>query len=636
MFAPYATKFYRNDIQGIRAISALLIMIYHIWLGRVSGGVDVFFVISGFLITTTLLRGLASNGRVRPVHFWARICRRIFPSAYTVLLVTLAASVFLVPAPLWKYSVNEFIASAAQIENLELLRMGADYLAREAPPSQFQQFWALSIQMQFYLVLPLIVMLLAFISRRVGSVRPMLWGIAGLVAASFVFSVYLTHIEPNEAYFHPLTRLWEFMAGALVSVIYPKLSSLGQSANARLWNVLAIVAVIVLATLGFTLGGTADFPGWVALIPVLCAVVLIAAGNASSEPTAVTRGLSNRAVVYFGSFSFTIYLWHWPVMVFAHHFFQTTHLNLLQGLGVIAIAVVLAYVTTRFIEGPLTSRPLTKPGLTLIKQIVFVIVIVAIGLVLRQGIIQVAAAEKGNIDNAGSITDLAIQHQTDIPLEKFIAIDLDRPSGIPCLSRDCEGGDPDADKLIVMAGASHSAQWFDVVDQLGKDEGFRVVTRFGEDDIAGVVADTGADVLFMNSTRTSAGDAPEELYLTDTTDWETISDEGVTIIGVRDNPRFAAYQNSCVWQHQDDVDTCALDESDELQPEDPANAVAAKIDTFHAVDFTDRFCTEGICPAVHDDVLMYYDKHHMSRSYIAYIEAGVLDQLRAEIPELFS
>lgn len=636
MFALYAAKFYRNDIQGIRAISALLIMIYHIWFNRVSGGVDVFFVISGFLITTTLLRGLASSGRVRPVHFWARICRRIFPSAFTVLIATLVLSVFFVPVPLWKYSVNEFIASAAQIENLELLRMGADYLSREAPPSQFQQFWALSIQMQFYLLLPLIVMLLAYIARRVGSLRPLVWGITGIIAVSLIFSIVLTHLEPNEAYFHPLTRLWEFMAGALVAIIYPKLSALGRASSSRLWNILAIAAVVVLATLGLTLGGTVNFPGWVALIPVLCAVILIVAGNASSEPTAVTRGLSHPALVYFGSFSFTIYLWHWPLLVFAHHQFQTTQLNLIQGLGVIVLAVALAFVTTRFIEGPLTRRPIKKARLTLPAHIAVVVVIVLFGLFLRQSIVVMATTQTGNIENAGSTSGLAIQDQTEIPLEKYVTIDLDRPNGISCLTVDCTGGDRDGDKLIVMAGESHSAQWFDIVNRLGKDEGYRVITRLGDDDLAGIAATTGADVIFMNSTRTATGTAPEEAYLDDTTAWQKLSDQGVAIVGVRDNPRFSTFQNACVWQNQNVASECAINQDELLSDTDPAQEIADLIENFHAVDLTQFFCVDGICPAVHDDLMIFYDKHHISQSYSNYIEDAVVREIKTQAAGAFS
>lgn len=638
IFASYSESFYRNDIQGIRAISALLIMIYHIWLSRVSGGVDVFFVISGFLIATTLLRGLASTGRVHPTRFWSGIFKRVFPSAYTVLFVTLALTLVFVPAPLWKYGVNEFTASAAQIENLELIRMGADYLDREAPPSQFQQFWALSIQMQFYLVLPFIFMLLAFIALRRESVKPLVWGISAVAVASFTFSVYLTHVQPNEAYFHPFARFWEFLAGALVALVYPKLSTLGKLSSPLLWNIFTIAAVAVLATLGLTLGAVAPFPGWVALIPVLCAVTLITAGRASVEPTVATKALSNKTLVYFGSFSFTIYLWHWPVLVFAHHLLGTTQLNFLQGLLVIGIAIVLAVLTKRFIEDPLNQRRIKRPVRRLVIQLGFVLVVVALGLVLRQGIVYMAAAQTGNVDHVDLPMALTIQGDVEIPLEAFVTIDLNRPTGIDCLTRDCSGGDPNAEKLIVMAGASHSAQWYDIVDELGKQEGFRVITRLGQEDLSAIVSETNPDVLMMNSTKTfnSGSGAVEEVYLDDTEQWEEISAGGVQIIALRDNPRFGFYQNSCVWKHQNNADECAIEQSEVLLSVDPARAFDAAHENFHSIDLTDHFCARGVCPAVHDGVLMYYDKHHISKSYSNYIEDDVIRELVNHVPEVFA
>lgn len=638
IFDSYSSKFYRDDIQGIRAISALLIMIYHIWFNRVSGGVDVFFVISGFLITTTLLRGLASTGRVRPTLFWSRICRRIFPSAYTVLITTLALSILFVPAPLWKYGVNEFVAASAQVENLELIRMGADYLAREAPPSQFQQFWALSIQMQFYLALPIVVMLLAHFAHRRQSLRPMYAGIAVLITASFVFSVVLTQVQPNEAYFHPLTRAWEFLAGGLVALFYPKIAGSENASNARIWNIVTFAAIAVLASLGLTLGGTAAFPGWVAMLPVACAVILIIAGAASRTQPLVTAALSHPVLVYFGKFSFTIYLWHWPLLVFAHHLFQTTSLNFIQGAGVIMTALVLAVGTTRFIENPLTRRPIIKPVLLLVLQVGFALMIVGIGLFLRQGIVQMAASQTGNIENIGRTGTLALQDDTNISLEKFITVDLDRPAGIACLTQECVGGDEEADRLIVMSGFSHSAQWFDIVDQLGQEHGYRVVTRFQQQDLAAVIADTGADVLLMNSTKTSESGSgkQERLPEADVEQWKELASQGVHVIVIRDNPRFGFYQNACVWQHQDDAVECAIRQSEILREVDPVAEIDRELDHLYAVDLTQLFCADGMCPAVHDDVMMYYDKHHISKSYSNYIEGSVISAIEKAAPDLFS
>ncbi|HEY6612166.1 MAG TPA: acyltransferase, partial [Pseudomonas sp.] len=160
---------YRDDIQGVRAIGAILIALYHIWIHKVSGGVDVFFVMSGFLMTGVLIRQLESTNRIQPFVFWGNLVKRIAPSACTVLLATLLLGYFFVPEPLWTQFIKEVTYSAIQVENIGLMRNSVDYLARELPPSPVQQFWALSIQVQFYVFLPLILTLVLGLSKRPSS-----------------------------------------------------------------------------------------------------------------------------------------------------------------------------------------------------------------------------------------------------------------------------------------------------------------------------------------------------------------------------------------------------------------------------------------------------------------------------------
>ena len=209
---------YRHDIQGIRAISALLIAVYHIWINKVSGGVDVFFVISGFLMTGVLIRQIHQLDRIRPLIFWGNLIKRIAPCACTVLLFTLVAGYFIVPEPLWSQLIQETLFSALNLENIELMRRSVDYLARELPPSPVQQFWALSTQVQFYLLLPPVLMLALWIGRRKGSVSrtPLLLGIGLVAVASLFYSIVETAREPVSSYFNPAARVWEFFSGALL------------------------------------------------------------------------------------------------------------------------------------------------------------------------------------------------------------------------------------------------------------------------------------------------------------------------------------------------------------------------------------------------------------------------------------
>ncbi|MCW8194625.1 acyltransferase [Proteobacteria bacterium 005FR1] len=192
LFRPYASRYYRSDIQGIRAVGALLILAYHIWGKSVSGGVDVFFVVSGFLMTSLLLRRCAESGAIAPLQFWSGIVRRVAPSAYLVLLGTLVCGYFFLPPQFWLVTVNELLFSAAHLENFQLMRLSVDYLANDQPASPYQQFWALSVQVQFYFLLPLIIGLGLFFSRRRKSLVPLIVTVAVFLLASFAYSLVAT------------------------------------------------------------------------------------------------------------------------------------------------------------------------------------------------------------------------------------------------------------------------------------------------------------------------------------------------------------------------------------------------------------------------------------------------------------
>src|SRR5690606_33188902 len=171
---PYREPRLRADAQGLRAIGALLILVFHLWVHKVSGGVDVFFVISGYLMAGVLLRQVSGGGRLQPVRFWAGVVVRVAPAAYLVLLCTVLLGYLYVPAPLWRTSIDDLLFSTLHLENLHLLRNGVNYLERLDPPGPFQQFWALSMQMQFYVLLPAIMALGLRLAGRFNSRLPLL------------------------------------------------------------------------------------------------------------------------------------------------------------------------------------------------------------------------------------------------------------------------------------------------------------------------------------------------------------------------------------------------------------------------------------------------------------------------------
>lgn len=631
--ARYRQSFFRADIQGLRAISALMIMVFHIWTTRVSGGVDVFIVLSGFLMTSVLLREAAVRGRVRPVAFYARIARRIFPSAYTVLIATLLLSAIVIAPPLWKYGVTEFVASAAHIENLELIRVGASYLDREAPPSQFQQFWALSVQMQFYVFLPFLLLALTWISRRVRSVLPLVIGLASIVAASFAFAIREIGQDPAGAYFHPAARAWEFAAGGLVAVFYPWVQSKVAGTSSR-WVAVAGTAGLAGFLLCGVLVGDGQFPGTAALLPVGAAVLLLVTGASSAGPAHSI--LSHPRLVFLGSFSFTVYLWHWPLLVFAQHLTGTTRVGPVYGVMVIALAVVLAYATHQWVEEPTRHAGKLRPWRDLVVFGTVAAIVAAGGWGVRSVVTGMGANTPGVAPVAG---DMKIVESIDFPLSKYVGVDYDRPYGVAhCLNmRECDLGDAAADRLIVVIGASHSAQWVEVVDALGRATGYRVQTYLNSEDMDHVIQEMKPDVVVMSGTATAVGDdaAAEDVPDNYVTQWRELTAAGIDVVGIRDNPRFDHYQNACVWSHSADLSECSLDRSKIFAPVNPMDEYTSTIEGLHAVDLTDLYCAPQVCPPVGNDTFIYYDRHHFSHTFLGSIEDEAIRRMSEELPALF-
>lgn len=307
MFDKYTHHEYRNDIQGLRAVGAIIIMVFHIWFNKVSGGVDVFFVVSGFLMASIVLKGYFLNGTVSPFPFWGGVIKRVAPSAYIVLAATLIASYF-ISSPVLIYNVlHEIIASALHLENIQLIRLSVDYLSSGSPPSPVQQFWALSIQMQFYVVFPLILIPLAYIAKKKQTSAPLFLGVIFIILASFAYATVLVKDDPAMSYFNPLSRIWEFFFGSLAFLL------ISNAKKIKYRQALGIVGIALIVGGAILIPRGASFSGPISLIPVLGAVFIIMSGVGGKG--VVNNLLSNKFLVFLGGISFTIYLWHWPILV---------------------------------------------------------------------------------------------------------------------------------------------------------------------------------------------------------------------------------------------------------------------------------------------------------------------------------
>ncbi|MDP9394606.1 MAG: acyltransferase, partial [Actinomycetota bacterium] len=345
---------FRRDIQALRALAVAVVVLYHLWPGVFPGGfvgVDVFFVISGFLITQHLVDEMDRTGRISLTRFWARRIRRLLPAAFTVLAASLAVLVLLMPRVTWDNNLQEIRASALYVENWLLGRNAVDYLAAENSASLVQHYWSLSAEEQFYLVWPLLLLLpLAGtrLFRRAGLRRLVLAVLAAAAVASFAVSVVLTAREPELAFFATPARAWQFAVGGVVAVLVPAVAGPAAVRALAGW---AGLATILWST--FALGHGEAFPGSVALIPVAGAALVLAAGTSPARwsPDPVAR---RRFVQWLGDNSYSVYLWHWPLIIAAPWVLPVDP-SLATDLGILAATLLLAALTKRWVEDPVRS-----------------------------------------------------------------------------------------------------------------------------------------------------------------------------------------------------------------------------------------------------------------------------------------
>ena len=334
-----APAFYRPDIDGLRAVAVLSVVLFHADLPLLGGGfvgVDVFFVISGYLITT-IIRGQLSRGSFSVSDFYDRRIRRIFPALFTVVTACIVAAwCWMMPFDLQGFGAS-VAAMAGFGSNIFFCKTG--YFDGGTSISPLMHTWSLAVEEQFYVVFPLV---FAFLARR--SATTARRGVLLLLVASLVVNLFGVRYSGKLAFYMPWHRAWELLAGSALA-----LGWLPMLQSRLLREVLAALGAAAIAVAVFGLDGETQFPGEAALLPVVGAVLLLYSGG--SAPTLIGRALSTRGFVFIGLLSYSFYLWHWPILVFARYRLMRD-LSASEGLLFSALALVLAYVSWRFVEQP--------------------------------------------------------------------------------------------------------------------------------------------------------------------------------------------------------------------------------------------------------------------------------------------
>jgi peptidoglycan/LPS O-acetylase OafA/YrhL len=650
-----AARGYRPELQGLRALAVVLVVIYHVWINRVSGGVDVFFLISGFLLTGQMVRA-AERDRLDLRQRWSRTLMRLTPAAVLVLVSTAVASVLVLPEGRWAQTIREIAAAALYLENWQLAADSADYAARNNMASVVQHFWSLSIQGQFFLLWPLLIALVALASRgATEQVRPRATLVLlGVFAASLVYSIELTVQNQPLAYFHTLTRLWEFALGGLLALHADRVVLPPRARVATGWT-----GVLGLVVCGMALPVASVFPGIAALWPTGCAALVLLAGR-TGAPAAADRLLASPPARYLGDISYALYLWHWPVLVLYLVAREQESLGLYGGAFVIGVSVVLAVLTYHLVEKPALRRPAgPRTGYRLAAIGTTTVLILAVTWQVIGAQHGETVAELGDEAHPGARALLTgavdpapllpppvevyedwvrIEHWDCTPMAAFPMDVCAQP--LPPPPDGESGGDQEtsqpAARRVVVVGDSHAQQLTGALLPIARQNNWQliaIVRGACPFSTASEVVPDEPDCLAWNQAAaeeitTLAPDAVVTLAsrdaragLTEQTppgfveQWRRLEAQGIPVLALRDNPRFDYSVPDCVQNQPDDLDACGISRHDVYAPDPPWTTVPDIPPNVAFVDIADAVCDRERCPAVIGNVLVYLDDNHLTATY---------------------
>ena len=344
---------FRPEIQGLRAFAVLLVVIYHVWVGKVSGGVDVFLFISAFLLSLSFMRKINEGKPLKLLNYWTHVSTRLLPAASVVILLTLAGSFLVLSPTIWSARAVDAQASLFYWQNWNLANNSVNYFASNTGgKSPFLHFWSLSIQGQIFLLWPVLFAIAALLVKKT-RIKPVPAAVLvfGLVfCASFAFSVWETKNFAAYAYFDTRTRLWEFAVGTLLAIMTLK----WKPSHVGTRVVMGWIGTIGLITCGAVLPVEKAFPGFLALWPILSGALVIIAGR-TDHKFAIDRLLTSKPLLNLGNISYALYMVHWPMLVLYSAAVGKPRVSFLEGTVLIAASIGLAWLLNRFVEKPLRS-----------------------------------------------------------------------------------------------------------------------------------------------------------------------------------------------------------------------------------------------------------------------------------------
>jgi len=656
---------YRRDIDGLRAVAILLVVSYHVWFGRVSGGVDVFLMLSAFFLTRGFVRRMAGPAPVRPIRHLLGVFRRLLPAAAVTLVGILAVVWAVYPEAMRRSVAEQAWASLGYVQNWLLASESVDYYARTDVPSPLQHFWSMSVQGQAFVLWVLLLWGCQVVVRRRGWSPDRVVGVVfgAVFAISFVYSVVRTASAQQLAYFDTGARLWEFAAGSLLVVALPHVR-LGRVARALVgWAGLAGLLV-----LGAVLDVQGGFPGFLALWPVLCAAAIVVSGSGETGRFSLAALLSSRPLQAIGRDAYALYLVHWPILVTFLIVNGRTEVGLVGGAGIIALSLLLARLLTWAVDRPVRAWRRSDPSVLVpvaVLTVAAAVVAVPVGAWQTSTWAQERAIEARALQtNPGA----AVLRDPSLPMPAADAPLLPLPTLLDdewmLLDRECTGEwatdvealrgtcsetseTPGARQTVVVIGDSHSQQMTSALRPVAEANGWGVVflikggCSMGLDEpgmdercdgwreaAIQLVEQVRPDAAMTVVTRSDAGEDDERLRPGIERFLDRMEGAEVEVLGFRDNPRFAFNMYDCVIEAGDPLD-CAVPRSASLADRNPADDLDRA--GLQLVDLTPWICPDDLCVGVIGNVAVYRDDNHLTRLYGRSLGPSVAEQLPVTI-----
>ncbi|MFC4128451.1 acyltransferase family protein [Nocardia rhizosphaerae] len=664
--APAAKRVsYRFDLDGLRGLAIALVVVFHVWFGRVSGGVDVFLVLSGFFFTGLLIRRAESGEPGWVAAVLRRTLRRLLPAMVVVLAAVAVATFVVLPYTRWAAVAAQILASLLYVQNWELALTWSDYLAADPSVSPLQHLWSMSVQGQFYLLALAVVAGAAWVCARAGRpdlVRRTVGAVVAVLAlASFGYAAHGVSTQQGWNYYDSLARGWELLAGAMIAVLLPALAL-----PSRLRLVLSVFGLAGVVLCGWiVVDGVNRFPGPAALLPVGAAVAVVLAVAAGQDgPVPLPNRLLARPVLrWLGDIAYPLYLWHWPILIFVLAERGSPRAEVVDGSAVLAVSIVLAWLTHRWIEQPLRRPfgagnaggvwPRRVAAVTVVALLVPTVAVSAgWQAVAGRADPRVVAdwVEPVRYPGAEALASGVRAPREPMRPSVFDAhLDVPPPTPDGCIADwdtravvTCTYGDPDADRTLALVGSSHAEHWLPALQGIAAEYPFRIqvylkmgcpltlaadATYKGQripdcrDWSTEVIERLGSDRpdwVFTTGTRPldSGGDETPADYLAV---WSALSDRGLNVVVVRDTPWLrrgtVRYRAADCLAGGGDRISCGMRREDALAPVNPALAPASAFPNVFPIDLSDAVCEPTLCSVEEGNILIYHDEHHLTASY---------------------